>query len=45
MLALLREIRSDVAHLRADMVEINERLGLVEAQYAHPVVPHRPHRR
>lgn len=34
MLALLQEIRSDVAHLHADMVEINERLGLIDAQYA-----------
>jgi hypothetical protein len=34
VLELLRAIRGDIAELKADMVEVKERLGLLEAQYA-----------
>ena len=30
----LRAIRGDLAGLRTDMVEVKERLGLIESQYA-----------
>jgi len=30
----LRAIRDDLAGLRTDMVEVKERLGLIESQYA-----------
>jgi predicted nuclease with TOPRIM domain len=30
----LRAIRGDLAELRADMVEVKERLGLMQSQYA-----------
>jgi predicted nuclease with TOPRIM domain len=33
-LTLLRGIRSDASELRADMVEVKERLGILETQYA-----------
>ena len=34
VLNLLRAIRGDLADLKADMVEVKERLGLLEAQYS-----------
>jgi predicted nuclease with TOPRIM domain len=34
VLSLLRAIRSDVADIKADTIEIKERLGLLEAGYA-----------
>ena len=34
VLDLLRAIRSDIAEIKADMVEVKERLGLLEAQYS-----------
>ena len=34
VLELLRAIRGDIANLRGDMVEVKERLGLLEAQGA-----------
>jgi hypothetical protein len=30
----LRAIRGDIAEIKADMVEVKERLGLLEGQYA-----------
>ena len=34
ILELLRAIRGDTGELKADMIEIKERLGLLEAQYS-----------
>ena len=34
VLELLRAMRGDIAHLRGDMVEVKERLGLIEAGYS-----------
>jgi predicted nuclease with TOPRIM domain len=34
VLELLRAIRGDVAELKADVIEVKERLGLLEAQYS-----------
>lgn len=34
MLELLRAIRGDMADLKQDMVEVKERLGILEAQYS-----------
>jgi predicted nuclease with TOPRIM domain len=34
VLVLLRGIRTDMTELRADMLEVKERLGLLEAQYS-----------
>ena len=34
VLNLLRAIRADVGDLKADMVEVKERLGLLAAQYS-----------
>ena len=34
VLELLRAIRGDIAELKADMVEVKERLGLLEQQVA-----------
>lgn len=34
VLNLLRAIRSDIAEVKADLVEVKERLGILEAQYA-----------
>ena len=33
-LELLRVIRADVGHIRGDVIEIKERLGLLEGGYA-----------
>jgi hypothetical protein len=34
VLELLRAIRGDIGELKADMIEVKERLGLIESQYA-----------
>jgi hypothetical protein len=34
VLDLLRAIRGDIGELKADMIEVKERLGLIESQYA-----------
>ena len=34
VLELLRAIRGDIGEIKADMVEVKERLGLLESQYA-----------
>ena len=34
VLEMLRAIRGDLSQLKADMVEVKERLGLIESQYA-----------
>lgn len=34
VLELLRAIRGDLADLKGDMLEVKERLGLIEGQYA-----------
>ena len=34
VLDLLRAIRGDIGDLKADMIEVKERLGLIESQYA-----------
>jgi hypothetical protein len=34
VLELLRAIRGDIGELKADMIEVNERLGDIERQYA-----------
>ena len=34
VLELLRAVRGDVAELRSDVVEVNDRLGLLEGQCA-----------
>jgi predicted nuclease with TOPRIM domain len=34
MLELLRAIRAEQAEIRADLIEVKERLGILEAQYA-----------
>ena len=34
VLELLRAIRGDIGELKADMIEVKERLGLIEQQYA-----------
>jgi predicted nuclease with TOPRIM domain len=34
VLTMLRAIRGDLADLKADMVEVKERLGILETQYA-----------
>jgi len=34
VLELLHPIRGDTAHIRGDVIEIKERLGLLEAGYA-----------
>ena len=34
VLDLLRAIRSDTGEMKADIIEIKERLGLLEAQYS-----------
>jgi hypothetical protein len=34
VLELLRGIRADVGHIRGDLIEIKERLGLLEGGYA-----------
>lgn len=34
VLSMLRAIRTDLAELKADMVEVKERLGILESQYA-----------
>ena len=33
VLELLRAIRGDIGELKADMIEVKERLGLIESQY------------
>ena len=33
VLELLRAIRGDIGELKADMIEVKERLGLIEQQY------------
>jgi predicted nuclease with TOPRIM domain len=33
-LELLRAIRGDIGELKADIIEVKERLGFIEAQYA-----------
>jgi hypothetical protein len=34
VLDLLRAMRGDIAQIKGDMVEVKERLGLIEGQYA-----------
>jgi L-rhamnose isomerase len=34
VLELLRAIRADIAEIKTDIVEVKERLGLLESQYA-----------
>lgn len=34
VLELLRAIRGDIGEIKTDMVEVKERLGLLESQYA-----------
>jgi len=34
VLGLLRAIRADVGHIKGDVIEIKERLGLLEGGYA-----------
>jgi hypothetical protein len=34
VLELLRAIRGDIAEMKTDIVEVKERLGLLESQYA-----------
>lgn len=34
VLELLRAIRTDIGEMKADVIEIKERLGLLEAQYS-----------
>jgi len=33
-LELLRAMRANIAEIKADMIEVKERLGLLESQYA-----------
>ena len=34
VLVLLRGIREDISHIKGDVIEVKERLGLLEAGYA-----------
>jgi predicted nuclease with TOPRIM domain len=34
VLELLRAIRGDIGEIKADLVEVKERLGILESQYA-----------